>query len=804
LAALLEFLCHTSILQDIPEMYDCITMALQLVLVLLATQLYQPLQSSFQRQQQHPSKAQPPRNDYFWRLLLEPPSTTQCNKKWSPRTLLTVLLEWHTQRPPAPAKSIQYHSNEIAAQVVAAKGEKRSADGLYESHWVVQAEAPMISPEPHAAASSANEPQPLLRRTSSSSKAILDATRGALVLSSQIILLPFRLMSLALQLWGHHLHPGQHQQLGYDASLKQHLLLARQQQQKHRSRTQDVLWLTQSPVADLSTSLLLLLSNTERVASTSNHDKQNTTNAFRRELAALADNRWEHELLLDLPDLPPSDPMNGNNSSLDLSSWNIDSNHRGPTTEGVPLLSPTEQQQQVNHRKDSISTSSEAVVLTVNFEALFESFGTTAHTEPGALLLYTLLQSSPTFAASLAVRSDLDTLVLPLLRTLYFATALRHHVAQDYQPHHRGSTSSTNGHRRTSEASVSSASSLTAASLRDCPFRSVSQLYVIIILLLLFSQDSSFGADAFRRVMVPTVPWYKERYLREISLGSVLVLALLRCLSFNLNRQNDAFLLSNCCAVLMNLSSSIVDLHDYAAMRLTALAVLSIKRYLQLRQENPDNDEDDLTTPTSMHGEAARTLLCTLKHCVSAKNIEKNLHVVYALLYHQADFKRLFASAASKTKGGPPPAFKKSEIQRIQTVMATAAQIIDQDGSARTAPKALKILTDHIDEVKEAVTDDRRSNRRASVEPEDFTFTYEEEADPEIFFVPYVWEVIVCVVTSTSIEWNKNRIQVFPLLEEEEESDDEEDNNDLANSDGSPSELSSIIPQFARDVNDVV
>ena len=373
--------------------------------------------------------------------------------------------------------------------------------------------------------------------------------------------------------------------------------------------------------------------------------------------------------------------------------------------------------------------------------------------------------------------ADLDTLVLPLLRTLYYASSLRHHVALDY---HRGST---NGGRRSSESSVSS----TSPSLRSCPFRSISQLYVIIILLLLFSQDSSFGADAFRRVMVPTVPWYKERYLREISLGSVLVIALLRCLTFNLNRQNDAFLLSNCCAVLMNLSSSIVDLHEYAAMRLTALTVSSIKRYLQLRRENPDNDEDDLTTPTSMHGEAARTLLSTLKHCVSARNIEKNLHVVYALLYHQADFKRLLA-----TKDSP---FKKNEVHRIQTVISTAAAIIDEDGSARTAPKALKILTDHIDQVREAVTDRRRRS-----EPEDFSFTYEEEADPEIFFVPYVWEVIVCVVTACSIEWNKDRIQVFPLLEEEEESEEEED---LGSSD-EPTELNSIIPQFARDVTDVV
>ena len=65
--------------------------------------------------------------------------------------------------------------------------------------------------------------------------------------------------------------------------------------------------------------------------------------------------------------------------------------------------------------------------------------------------------------------------------------------------------------------------------------------------------------------------------------------------------------------------------------------------------------------------------------------------------------------------------------------------------------------------------------------------------------MPYVWEVIVCVVTSTSIEWNKNRIQVFPLLEEEP--DEEEDSNEFGSDAG---ETTSIIPQFARDVNDVV
>jgi len=124
-------------------------------------------------------------------------------------------------------------------------------------------------------------------------------------------------------------------------------------------------------------------------------------------------------------------------------------------------------------------------------------------------------------------------------------------------------------------------------------------------------------------------------------------------------------------------------------------------------------------------------------------------------------------------------------------VIAAAASLIEQDGSARTAAKALKILSDNIEVIHEAVTD-----RRKRAEPEDFTFTYEEEADPEIFFVPYLWEVIVCVVTSASIEWNTNRIQVFPLLDEADD-----DGEDFDDSDTPATEL---IPQFARDVSDVV
>lgn len=155
--------------------------------------------------------------------------------------------------------------------------------------------------------------------------------------------------------------------------------------------------------------------------------------------------------------------------------------------------------------------------------------------------------------------------------------------------------------------------------------------------------------------------------------------------------------------------------------------------------------------------------------------------------------------------------YAKSEIKLIQKVTTEAVRIIDQDGSnARTAQKALKALGDHIHLILEVVKErsiagrNNKSLQYQSTE-EDFTFTYEEEADPEIFFVPYVWEVIVCVMTSASMEWDKSRIKVFPLLgiDNDDEDDDDEGNDDAEVTDDN-SETQSMIPHFARDVTDIV
>ncbi|GKY92668.1 hypothetical protein MPSEU_000236800 [Mayamaea pseudoterrestris] len=703
-----------------PELYDATTCVLQLLLVLFSSQLYSPLQSSLSRPASMTISGY-----YFWDMFMQQARDATL---WTPRQLLAALLNWTIQRPVAPERSVQLHLQELVRSVAASTHHHVGVDGMYETHVVVLAEAPQSKEEGNAQQEeghlrySSNSRQQQLLDPHRQHNFLLDATKGVVrTLSSTILLLPLRLLSLALNLF----HSNSTKE-DYDKHYLRHQL----KQQRDEHLTRDVLWITSSPIADLATCLLLLVSNNERRMQQLSSEGNVTTmltvqNPFRDELAQLTDNRW-HADGNSLPDLP-----------------NLTSNLQMPSEDVSLAAAPLLAGDDANERAylcSSMNVSSK--VLSVNFEALFKSVGLTAHTEVGALLLYTLLQASQTFADSLAVRSDLDTLVLPLLRTLYISTSLKNYAALDFAASH-----GPNGLNASNEPDEPH-----AMSIRSCPFRSLSHLYVIIILLLLFSQDLSFGSDAFRRVMVANVNWYKERNIKDINLGSVLVLCLLRSLTFNLNRLHDGFLLSNACAILMNLSSSISDLHEYAAMRLASVTLSSMKRYALLKQDHPDVDEEDLSHPIAMHGEACRTLLQVVKQCFATKSIDRNLHLVYAMVYHQVEFKKLVTAQATP--------FTKTEVGRIQKLITAASSLLEV-GNARTATKALKYLSENIEQLRSAVVERKQQN-----DSEAFTFTYEEEADPETFFVPYVWEIIVCCATASAIEWTKPAIKVFPLLED--------------------------------------
>ncbi|XP_028106952.1 dymeclin-like [Camellia sinensis] len=108
--------------------------------------------------------------------------------------------------------------------------------------------------------------------------------------------------------------------------------------------------------------------------------------------------------------------------------------------------------------------------------------------ETAILLLYSLVHGNSNFLEYVLVRTDLETLLMPMLETLYNAS--------------KGTSN---------------------------------QIYMVLIILLVLSQDSSFNAS-IHKLMLPSVPWYQERLLHQTSLGSLMIIILIRTVNYNLSK----------------------------------------------------------------------------------------------------------------------------------------------------------------------------------------------------------------------------------------------------------------------------
>ena len=343
-----------------PEVYDAVVLSFHLLFVLMGSQLYRPFRSSFEEEKAN--------NRYFClQELFQEPSDDNGNNKstvnlrrmfashnglsagslssstsspheWTPQSIMEACMEWQIRRPPAPERSLAYAYYHLAKSAVSA-GQTVGLDGMYETHAVVQAAAPI----PKHADRGGDEHKSNEQHSKSphhhqinSKNVILDATRGVLVLSSSIILLPFRLMNLVL---------GALTSKGREKAIPS----GRRYQASSgaQSRTKDVLWLSESCLADLGGCLVLLLANNFR----------NGYNPFRQQLKGLQDNRWQDGIEEPaLPDLPNLD------ATLDVDeSQSFDQVGESPVV-----------------LENCIKVSMHA-----NFESLFVVFGRTLHNEVG-------------------------------------------------------------------------------------------------------------------------------------------------------------------------------------------------------------------------------------------------------------------------------------------------------------------------------------------------------------------------------------------------------------------------------------
>ena len=187
----------------------------------------------------------------------------------------------------------------------------------------------------------------------------------------------------------------------------------------------------------------------------------------------------------------------------------------------------------------------------------------------------------------------------------------------------------------------------------------------------MLSQDEGFIAAA-QSITLPSVPWYKERILQDISLGALLVVVTVHVVKFNLASLHDFYVHQNCLAALANMAPGLKQLHPHAARCLVSLYEVLARKVLRLSGSQPAGTRPAALTDAScssasgpstggggggsgggpavdpaalsdgpdelaMFTDFLRTALEAINLALE-RNLLQNEHLVYALLERQAAF----------------------------------------------------------------------------------------------------------------------------------------------------------------------
>ncbi|CAB4053951.1 DYM [Lepeophtheirus salmonis] len=287
-----------------------------------------------------------------------------------------------------------------------------------------------------------------------------------------------------------------------------------------------------------------------------------------------------------------------------------------------------------------------------DFAKLFKSIWSTLDSDESTLLLYLLLHQNDCFRIHVLASSDMDLLVIPLLKTLYRAptkTSGNHHIN-----HH---------------------------------------VYMSLIILLILSEDDLFNTSV-HETMIKNIEWYSERSLTDISLGGTLILVVIRTIQFNMLKMRDKYLHTNCLAALANMSSQFRRLHSYVCQRIISMfetlakkhgRIMSSVQYADDESEVSIHVDDESIGDTMADAEVLEEVLKMILEIINSclvHQIKNNPNLIYTLLYKRD----LFAPFASH------PSFQDLT-QNIQTVINYFGSKLDQTqekkGTALTVDEKL-------------------------------------------------------------------------------------------------------------------
>ncbi|XP_021235447.1 dymeclin isoform X1 [Numida meleagris] len=354
-----------------------------------------------------------------------------------------------------------------------------------------------------------------------------------------------------------------------------------------------------------------------------------------------------------------------------------------------------------NTQDSSAFLSSHPHVFQINFNSLYTALCEQQKSDQATLLLYMLLHQNGNVRTYVLARTDIENLVLPILEILY-------HV-EERNSHH---------------------------------------VYMALIILLILTEDDGFNRS-IHEVILKNITWYAERVLTEISLGSLLILVVIRTIQYNMTRTRDKYLHTNCLAALANMSAQFRSLHQYAAQRIISLFSLLSKKHNKvleqatqsLRSSLDSNDSPlpDYAQDLNVIEEVIRMMLEIINSCLT-NSLHHNPNLVYALLYKRDLFEQFRTH----------PSFQDI-MQNIDLVISFFSSRLEHAGAELSVERVLEII-------KQGAVALPKDRLRKFPE---LKFKYVEEEQPEEFFIPYVWSLVYNA--AEALYWNPRDIQLFTM-----------------------------------------
>ncbi|KAI8914805.1 Dymeclin [Powellomyces hirtus] len=332
-------------------------------------------------------------------------------------------------------------------------------------------------------------------------------------------------------------------------------------------------------------------------------------------------------------------------------------------------------------------SNDDGTTVKISFRQLYQTLRSTVSSEESCMILYPLLVHNRNFRTYIMSRSDPESLLLPVLKAIYEFSEQK----GNYQ-----------------------------------------QLYMLLIIVLLLSQDNDF-IESIQKITVQSHTWYTERVVKSVSLGGLSILVLIRTVQTNLATYKDVYCHTLCAAILANLSNSVVGLNSVVAQRIVSFYEMVAKRYLKLLDQlgqdsaeklpsNPSKTESvDHDFDTLIYGDLV-ALLLEMMNSIITYALKHNPELVYALLQKRDAFAPF------------------REVPRLQDFVENIDKVIAHFHK-KLQEADLKILsTVEVGEVIDRAT--KTWNASTLKVFSILKFRYEESPQEWQFSIPYVWQTV--------------------------------------------------------------